>query len=218
VDKIQNNEVYQGIAKHIPQLRRYAKSLCPNIDRAEDLVQDSLTRALSKSHLFQPGTNLRAWLFTILHRQHISSVRHQRRIGEPVDPTIAVRQMVSPPGQDAAHNLGTTFRKMEDLPRDQREAIEMITIDGLSYGEAAAALQVSSGTIKSRVFRGRAALKEAVEGMESGTSRSAGGGRQNPWRGRDRNISVPFPTEKMAAIPCGPATIQRKAPMGASGA
>lgn len=169
-----DNEVYRGISQHIPQLRRYARSLTRDRDRADDLLQESLTRALSKSHLYRQGTNLRAWLFTILHRQHISTVRQERRTGVTVAPEDAVRHLSTPPRQEMAQVVNAADGALSKLPEDQRQAIEMVSIDGMSYGEAADLLHVSTGTVKSRVFRGRAIIKQAVDGKEAtGPDRTA---------------------------------------------
>lgn len=159
-----DNEVYRGITHHIAELHRYARRLTRNEDRADDLLQESLTRALSKSRLYREGTNLRAWLFTILYRQHISSIRQENRAGISVSPDVAVGEMATPPRQEITQVITVADDALSRLPEDQRVAIELVSIKGMSYGEAADALSVSSGTVKSRVFRGRAALRAAVDG------------------------------------------------------
>ena len=83
------NQVYAEIEGFVPHLRRYALTLCRNLADADDLVQESMARALKKSHLFQGGSNLRAWLFTIMHNVHVSAMRRRKYIGSPIDPDIA---------------------------------------------------------------------------------------------------------------------------------
>src|SRR5436190_21820969 len=83
------NEFARLLEAEIPRLRRYARALTRDVVRADDLVQSCLTRAIAKQHLWQPGTDLRAWLFTILHNQHVNDVRRSAREGTQVEPTEA---------------------------------------------------------------------------------------------------------------------------------
>lgn len=158
------NQVYDDIEQYIPQLKRYALSMTRNSAAAEDLVQDCLARALAKSELFEPGTNLRAWLFTIMHNLHASDRRKQPAAGRTVDPEFAPAAIAERPRQDQALVAQTLMKALQGLPRPQRRTLKMATIDGRAYEDIAEELQVSVGTVKSRVARGRVALREELEG------------------------------------------------------
>jgi len=158
------NQVYRNIEDYIPHLRRYARYLAHNPVAADDLVQDALARALSKAHLFRPGTNLRAWLFTILHNQYVSDMRRQGRSGIPVDPDDVSHALASRPDQDDRLMLSALEKAMRSLPRQQRALIQMVALQGRSYEEAAAATNLPVGTVKSRISRGRKQLRQMLDG------------------------------------------------------
>lgn len=174
------NQVYAEIEDYIPQLRRYALALCHNGVAADDLVQESVTRALTKSHLFKQGTNLRAWLFTIMHNVNISNARRNKHIGAPVDPDIAAATLSTQPGQEEPLKLKALEKAMQVIPDTQRVAVIMAGVEGMSYDEISEQLDVPIGTIKSRVSRGRDALRKALYGHE--LSR----GREQSWHGREQ--------------------------------
>lgn len=153
------NQVYRNIEDHIPHLRRYARHLAHSPAAADDLVQDCLARALAKAHLFRPGTNLRAWLFTILRNAFISGKRKRKREVEDADEHHAGR-LVAAPRQDGAAELGSFRRALSRLPQDQREALMLVGAVGFTYEEAAEVCNCSSGTIKSRVNRARRRLDD----------------------------------------------------------
>lgn len=158
------NEVYNEIEQYIPHLRRYARAIAHNPVAADDLVQDSLLRALAKSHLYKPGTNLRAWLFTILHNQHISGIRRNARTGIPVDPDDAASALVTRPAQETGLVMNAVNRAMQMLPDEQRILIELVALDGKSYEEVAKSHGLALGTVKSRISRGRSQMLKTVEG------------------------------------------------------
>jgi len=158
------NQVYDDIEQYIPQLKRYALSMTRNSAAAEDLVQDCLARALAKSDLFEPGTNLRAWLFTIMHNLHASDRRKQPAAARTIDPEFAPAAIAERPRQDQALVAQTLMKALQGLPRPQRRTLKMATIDGRAYEDIAEELQISVGTVKSRVARGRVALREELEG------------------------------------------------------
>ena len=151
----------------LPSLRAFAISLTGNIDRADDLVQDTILRAWSHFDHFQPGTNLQAWLFTILRNLFHSEYRKRKREVEDPNGTLAQRVAVLP--EQSAQLDWADFRTaLAKLPHDQREAILLIGAEGFSYDETARICDVAVGTIKSRVNRARKRLTEllALEGEE----------------------------------------------------
>ncbi len=147
----------------IPRLRRYARALTRDATRADDLVQSCLLRALAKSHLWQPGTDLRAWLFTILHNQHVNDVRRAVREGinipvEDVAPVLTV-----PSTQGATLQLRDLDRAMARLPEEQRQVLLLVGLEGMRYEEVAAVLDIPVGTVRSRLSRGRDMLRHLLD-------------------------------------------------------
>jgi RNA polymerase sigma-70 factor, ECF subfamily len=137
----------------VPALRRYARALTRNIDRADDLVQDCLERAISRRGLFRPGGPLRPWLFTILTNLHRNARRSERRRGEEVD-------MGTPAPQPGHLALVELDRAIGALPLEQKEALLLVTLEGLAYADAAAVLGIPTGTLMSRLGRARASLRQ----------------------------------------------------------
>ena len=162
------NEVYEGIEQHIPQLKRYARAITRNPETADDLVQESLLKALTKSHLYKPGTNLRAWLFTILHNQHVSDMRCKARVGVPIDPDDAAPAIATRPNQEAGVVMDRVERELNRLPDEQRTLIELVALEGRSYKDVAQTFDLTLGTVKSRIARGRIILRNALEGQYEG--------------------------------------------------
>ena len=150
---------YRDIEAEIPRLRRYARALTRDIVTADDLVQECLTRALSKLHLWEQGTDLRAWLFTILHNQHINHVRRTAREGTAVGLSEREPLLARAPQQGIWLELRDLERALAKLPRTQRSVILLVGLEGMSYGEVATVLDVPIGTIRSRLSRGREALR-----------------------------------------------------------
>jgi RNA polymerase sigma-70 factor (ECF subfamily) len=162
------------IVAEIPNLRAFAASLSGSVTLADDLVQDTLLRAWSNSDKFQPGTNLRAWLFTILRNTYYSHYRKRSREVQDTDGMYSARLAVV--GDQESHLDLADFRKaLAKLPAEQREALTMIGATGLSYEEAAEICGVAIGTIKSRLNRARTKLAELLsgEGAEGGRWGSA---------------------------------------------
>jgi RNA polymerase sigma-70 factor (ECF subfamily) len=154
----------------IPNLRAFAVSLCGNLDRADDLVQETLVKAWSNIGTFVEGTNLRAWLFTILRNIYYSEYRKRRR--EVADPEGAfAAKLATAPAQSGHMDLLDFRAALQQLPSDQREALILIGASGLSYEEAAGVCGCAIGTMKSRVNRARSRLAEMLSitsGMEFG--------------------------------------------------
>jgi RNA polymerase sigma-70 factor, ECF subfamily len=155
------NDFARLLEEQIPRLRRYARALTRDVTRADDLVQSCLVRAVAKQHLWEPGTDLRAWLFTILHNQHVNDVRRSVREGTTVEleeaPQLTVPSNVIPTLE--LRDLETAIGK---LPPEQRQAILLVGLEGMAYEEAAAVLQVPVGTVRSRLSRGRDQLRRLM--------------------------------------------------------
>jgi RNA polymerase sigma-70 factor, ECF subfamily len=159
-------DIYRDIEAEIPRLRRYARVLVRDIADADDLVQDCLTRALAKLHLWQEGTNLRAWLFSILHNQHINQVRRDSRTGRAVEINDAEPALCRPANQDKCLELRDLERALLRLPEEQRAAILLVGVEGFTYQQVADVLCIPTGTVRSRISRGRDALR-GLMGIES---------------------------------------------------
>ena len=152
----------------IPSLRAFAVSLCGNVDGADDLVQETLCRALTHIDSFQPGSNLKAWLFTILRNQFRSNYRKRRREVEDTDGSYADRLQVLP-DQDDRMQINDVLAALQQLQSDQREALILVSAAGYSYDEAAAICGCAAGTVKSRVNRARTRLARilAIDGPDN---------------------------------------------------
>ena len=146
----------------IPRLRRYARALIRDPARADDLVQNALVRAIAKQHLWRPGTDLRAWLFTILHHQNVNDVRRFSRegAGVPVEHVAPALAAVSDPS--AVLQIRDLERAMAALPEGQRQVILLVGLEGMRYEDVAAILRVPVGTVRSRLSRGRETLRRLM--------------------------------------------------------
>jgi RNA polymerase sigma-70 factor, ECF subfamily len=152
------------LEEQIPRLRRYARVLCHDPERADDLVQDTLCRALGKRHLFVPGSNMRAWLFTILHNLYVNSVRRGMREGRDVPIEDVEPILTEPPPQGGGLTLRDLDRAMDQLSEEQRQAILLVGLESMSYDEVASILDVPVGTVRSRLSRGRDELRQMLDG------------------------------------------------------
>jgi RNA polymerase sigma-70 factor (ECF subfamily) len=155
-------DIRSRLVAQIPRLRRYARALTRDVAAADDLVQDCLMRAVSKSHLWQEGTDLRAWLFTILHNQYVNQVRRTVREGMAVALSDTDPVLTWGPSQDIRLELRDLERALAKLPDEQRSALLLVGMEGMNYDEAAAVLGVAVGTIRSRLSRGREALRQLM--------------------------------------------------------
>jgi RNA polymerase sigma-70 factor (ECF subfamily) len=157
-------------------LRRYARSLVRNPAEAEDLVHDALLRAYEKRFTFRVGSNLRAWLMSILHNTHVDRSRSARsRLGRE-DAVRDAAELAAPAAQEDVVRLAQIRRAFMELPEDQREALHLVAIEELSYQEAAEALGIPVGTLMSRISRARARLRAIEDGSrEPGRLRIVGG-------------------------------------------
>lgn len=158
-----------AIEEHIPRLRRYARALTRTPDAADDLVQDTLERALGRFSMWRAGSDLRAWLFSIMHNVHVNQVTSRRAKSEqPLDddaPEIPVA---------AHHNHVLEVRDLasalQDLPAEQREILLLVGLEDLSYEEVAKVLDVPIGTVMSRLSRGREKLRRLMHGLPEAPS------------------------------------------------
>ena len=163
----------------IPNLRAFAVSLCGNPDRADDLVQETLVKAWSNLGSFVEGTNLPAWLFTILRNIYYSEYRKRRREVADSDGAIAAK-LAAAPAQHGHMDFLDFRAALQRLPTDQREALILIGASGLSYEEAAAICNCAVGTMKSRVNRARNRLAEMLS-LQSGSEF----GNEGEWQALD---------------------------------
>lgn len=151
------------LTPHIPRLRRYARALVGDRYAADDLVQDTLERAINKFHLWRPGSDLRAWLFAIMHNVHVNQLRSRAARPEtPLDDGDALPQSV--PDTDR-HELRDMQSAIAGLPSEQREVILLIALEQLSYSEVSKALEIPIGTVMSRLFRARERLRAQLAGV-----------------------------------------------------
>ncbi|MCF6109103.1 RNA polymerase sigma factor [Mesorhizobium muleiense] len=170
---IETDQFGKQLVAFLPNLRRFAISLCRSRDLADDLVQAACERALANTERFEPGTRFDAWLFRILRNLWIDHIRRQRTAGPHED--IEQRQdLVGASGErdvEARFALNSVAQAITDLPDDQREIILLVCVEDLSYREAAGVLDIPIGTVMSRLARARKNLAEAV-GINPGLSRS----------------------------------------------
>ena len=152
-----NPSVRDAMLAAVPSLRAFAISLSGNIDRADDLVQETLLRAIANIDSFQPGTNMSAWMFTILRNLFRSEYRKRRREVEDPD-GIYTDSLKTYPEQETRLEFEELRAALAKLPADQREALILVAASGFSYEEAAAICGCAVGTIKSRVNRARTRL------------------------------------------------------------
>lgn len=150
-----------GLVAAMPNLRAFAIALCGNPHTANDLVQETLVKAWTHRAKFVPGSNLKAWLFTILRNTYFSELRRRRREVQDVDGLHASR-VASAPEQNGHADFRDFSKALEKLPTDQREALILIGAEGFAYEEAAEIAGCAVGTIKSRVNRARARLVEMM--------------------------------------------------------
>jgi RNA polymerase sigma-70 factor, ECF subfamily len=153
------------LEQHIPRLRRYAFALHrANRSRADDLVQDTLVRAIAKQHLWHPGTNLLGWLFTLMHNQHVNDVRRSvtrdgfsYAVGEFHDTVASVSDA------SASLQLRDLERALAQLCVERREVILLVGLEGMSYEEVAEVVGIPIGTVRSRLSRGRIELRQLMD-------------------------------------------------------
>jgi RNA polymerase sigma-70 factor (ECF subfamily) len=155
----------QLLEEQIPRLRRYAVALHRSDKcRADDLVQDTLVRAIAKQHLWKPGTNLPGWLYTLMHHQHVNDVRRlvsHEGLCHSVDEFRDTPASVS--DTSASLQLRDLDRAMAKLPIERRETIRLVALEGKSYQAVAKHFGAPIGTVRSRIARGRESLRQMLD-------------------------------------------------------
>jgi RNA polymerase sigma-70 factor (ECF subfamily) len=150
------------ITQHIPRLRRYARALTGERSAADDLVQDTLERALSRFHLWRAGSDLRAWLFTIMHNIYVNQTRSRiRHPHEQLDELMADELRSREPDWGELRDIEEALGR---LPGEQRAVLLLVGLEQFSYEEAARVLDIPLGTVMSRLSRGRERLRAALSG------------------------------------------------------
>jgi RNA polymerase sigma-70 factor (ECF subfamily) len=192
-------DTQREIEAEIPRLRRYARALTRDGVTADDLVQDCLTRALGKLHLWQQGTDLRAWLFTILHNQYVNYIRRAVREGSAVGLNESEPLLRRAPQQGKRLELRDLERAIVKLPEEQRAVILLIGLEGMRYEEVAAVLDVPVGTIRSRLSRGRDALRR-LTGAEPDEETAGRRGESKAASGARRYSGEAVICSKIAAV------------------
>ena len=149
------------LIEHLPRLRRYARALTGDVNRADDLVQDTLERALAKLDLWQPGSDLRAWLFTLMHNLFVNQIRVKRPqetvMEDALDEPVSGGQMEALAARDIHAALA-------QLPEEQREVLLLVGLEQFGYAEAAQVLGVPTGTVMSRLSRARERMRQMLAG------------------------------------------------------
>jgi RNA polymerase sigma-70 factor (ECF subfamily) len=151
----------QSLIELIPRLRRYARALAGERAAADDLVQDTLERAWSKLHLYRRGTDLRAWLFTVMHNVHVNRLRAAR----PADPLEdEMPELAQRATQGDALMVRDLERAVAALPEGQRQVLLLVALEDLSYEETARVLEIPIGTVMSRLARAREKVRQLMHG------------------------------------------------------
>jgi RNA polymerase sigma-70 factor (ECF subfamily) len=149
------------LIEHLPRLRRYARALTGDLNRADDLVQDTLERALAKLDRWQPGSDLRAWLFTLMHNLFVNQIRIRR------PPETVMEDALDEPvsgGQMEALTARDIHDALAQLPEEQREVLLLVGLEQFGYAEAAQVLGVPVGTVMSRLSRARERMRQMLAG------------------------------------------------------
>jgi RNA polymerase sigma-70 factor, ECF subfamily len=164
-------DIRDELIDHVPRLRRYARSLIYNRDLVDDLVQDTLERALSRTERFQAGTDLRAWLFTIMHNLFVNQVLKVSRraahlsVDDDNVPESEFEVQASPTRTLEVRDLDYALQR---LPVEQREVVLLVGLEEMSYADVALALDIPIGTVMSRLSRGRERLRASMAGTQPG--------------------------------------------------
>ena len=154
--------VRPDLIEHLPRLRRYARALTGDAARADDLVQDTLERALAKLDLWQPGSDLRAWLFTLMHNLFVNQIRSSRPPDTSLDEAMDI---ATSGGQMEALGARDIHAALARLPVQQREVMLLVGLEQFAYEEAAQVLGVPLGTVMSRLSRARERMRHMLAGQ-----------------------------------------------------
>lgn len=176
--QIDATEFKRDLTELIPHLRAFARSLCGNASQADDLAQEAMLKAWKSRQSYKPGTNMKAWTFTIL-RNHFYSEKRRSWRRQPLDPEVAEATLIANDNPDGGLELVALRNALNKLPDEQREALILVGAGGMPYEEAAEICGCAVGTIKSRVSRAR---KSLVEFMDSTDNRFSDGKRGDSAR------------------------------------
>jgi len=171
----------------VPRLRRYARALAGNRDDADDLVQDTLERAWSRSALWRGVVDMRAWLFGIMHNLHVDALRRGRLATVPFDADTPEGALAPSQGERLA--VLDLQAALERLPADQREVVLLVALEDMAYADIARTLGVPIGTVMSRLSRGRERLRALIDGQALPAGVTASGGPANA-RGEPARLKV----------------------------
>ena len=149
------SDFHHRLEQDIPRLRRYARALTRNAVRADDLVQEHSPAHFVKEHLWQPGTDLRAWLFTIMHNLNVNEVRRLGKEEPSVDIADCSSKLTATTDPTASRQLQELDRALAQLPEEQRQVLLLVGPEGMDYQDTAAVLKIPVGTVRSRLSRGR---------------------------------------------------------------
>ncbi|MCB1968896.1 MAG: RNA polymerase sigma factor [Geminicoccaceae bacterium] len=155
--------VAEEMVEHVKSLRRYATLLIGDSSDADDMVQETLTRVLARARNWRDVREVRPYLFATLHNVYIDHRRRLKRTGHPVDVDDVMSLMISPASQVKRLELRDLVQALSKLPLEQREAVLLVGLEGMSYAEAAEALSIPIGTVMSRLSRGREALRQLTD-------------------------------------------------------
>ncbi|RDK08564.1 RNA polymerase sigma factor [Cupriavidus lacunae] len=162
-------KIQDELVEHVPRLRRYARALIHNHDLADDLVQDTLERALCRTEQFRPGSDLRSWLFSIMHNLFINQIRRasERVVHVSVDDdSVDESEYAVAPEQMRSLEMRDLDYALQRLPVEQREIVLLVGLEEMSYADVAIALDVPIGTVMSRLSRGRERLRALMAGSQ----------------------------------------------------
>ncbi|MFN4283533.1 MAG: sigma-70 family RNA polymerase sigma factor [Alphaproteobacteria bacterium] len=161
-----DKKIQSVLVGQLPYLRRYARALTRNAADADDLVQTCVMRAIVNMDRFEEGTNLRAWLLTIMHNVFIDGVRKAKRARDANESAESMMSgLYTRPNQMESLQLGDLQSAMEKLPEEQRTTLILVALEDMSYEEAAKVTGVPVGTVRSRLSRARHALMRMVDGL-----------------------------------------------------
>lgn len=155
------DEILRLIELQIPRLRRYARALLRNSDQADDLVQETLRCGLDSIHQYRPGTDLRAWLFTIMHNNYVNGVRRSVRRRDAI--FVEKVQLASPAAQLPKLELRDLENAIARLSEEQRVTLLLVSLEGLTYEEVAQICEIPIGTVRSRLNRAREELRRMTD-------------------------------------------------------
>lgn len=172
----------ETVLEHIPALRRYARSLTGDMAEADDLVQESLSRALARRNKAGEIRNLRAYLFTILHNAHVDRLGERQRWSYNIPAEVLENRLARPAPQHSQMELNDLADALQRLPEEQRQAVLLVGYEGMAYKDAADVLAVPIGTVMSRLSRGREALRRMMAGAPMANLRQVAGTRKSPAR------------------------------------